>query len=91
MGVFTAAHTGTGHICDTIRYDIFTYKQSKTRIGVFVSQDLSLGKYWVYPRMVYRLTIVMPRDNVWIGGISKIVIINEMIVGLKMIPRLNVK
>ena len=32
---------------------------------------------------------MMPRDNVWIGGISKIVILNEMIVGVKMIPRLS--
>ena len=29
------------------------------------------GKYWVYPRMVYKLAIVIPRDNVWLEEFPK--------------------
>ena len=62
-------------------------QQYWTRIGVFAWGQI-LG---ISPNGLQGGHCDAPRDNVWIGGISKIVILNELIVGEKMIPRLNVK
>ena len=47
--------------------DVAEYTQKLELVYFYLPE----GKYWVYPRMVYRLAIVLPRDTVWLEEFPK--------------------